>query len=97
MRPSVVWFGEGLPPDIWEKAKSLCECIDCLLVIGTSASVYPAAGLIQSAKNNGAKIIVINTQPSEKNVPVDVELLVPAGKILPALLADLQIVSLKTK
>ncbi len=46
MRPSVVWFGESLPLDAWAAAESSCVATDVLLVIGTSAVVYPAAGLI---------------------------------------------------
>jgi NAD-dependent deacetylase len=40
MRPSVVWFGEGLPADVWSRAVALCQRTDCLIVIGTSATVY---------------------------------------------------------
>jgi len=50
MRPDVVWFGETLPDTAWQQAESLASHRDCLLVIGTSASVYPAAGLIHLAR-----------------------------------------------
>ena len=44
-RPQVVWFGEMLPQDVWERAAMEAEKADVILVIGTSAQVYPAAGL----------------------------------------------------
>ena len=93
MRPSVVWFGESLPSVVWAKAEALCAQIDCLLVIGTSASVYPAAVLIQVAKHAGSKIIVINTQPSEASHIADIEFIGPSGDILPVLLGGLEMKS----
>lgn len=91
MRPAVVWFGEALPEGVMEKADRLCRRIDCLLVVGTSASVYPAAGLIGVARGNGASIIVVNTHKSEASGMADVELVGCSGEILPELLADIRI------
>ena len=88
LRPAVVWFGEALPPEAWNIAERACRDCDVLLVIGTSAVVYPAAGLIGVAKAAGARIIVVNTQSSEASPLADVELLGPAGEIVPQLLAQ---------
>ncbi len=86
LRPAVVWFGEAMPSEAWDNADRACRDCDVLLVIGTSAVVYPAAGLIGVAKAAGAGIIVVNTQPSEASPLADVELLGPAGEIVPQLL-----------
>ncbi len=88
LRPAVVWFGEAMPPEAWDTAERACRDCDVLLVIGTSAVVYPAAGLIGVAKAAGAGIIVVNTQPSEASPLADVQRLGPAGKIGPQLLAQ---------
>lgn len=88
MRPQVVWFGEMLPADAWDAAERACSTCDALLVIGTSAEVYPAAGLIGLAKTSGAVVIVINTQPSDASVIADLELIGPAGEVLPRLLSS---------
>lgn len=93
MRPSVVWFGEGLPDDVWNRSVTVCRNIDCLIVIGTSATVYPAAGLIEVVHVNGGAIIVVNTNPSEGSHMATVELIGPAGKIVPELFAGLEITS----
>jgi len=85
MRPSVVWFGESLPVDVWTRAVTVCKTADCLLVIGTSATVFPAAGLIEAVHTNRGRIIVINTNPSEGSHWATVELTGPAGEIVPAL------------
>jgi NAD-dependent deacetylase len=86
MRPSVVWFGESLPPQVWESAQQRCFECDTLLVVGTSAVVYPAAGLIRDAKRNGGRVIVVNPESSDASSLADVELTGRAGDILPLIL-----------
>src|ERR1039457_6777694 len=60
LRPGVIWFGESLPPDVWQQAERAAAAADLFLVIGTSAVVYPAAGLASIAKRAGAKVVEIN-------------------------------------
>ena len=55
-------------------------------MIGTSAKVFPAASLVPYAKQAGAKVIEINTEPSAVSNMVDCVLQGPAGEILPQLL-----------
>lgn len=85
MRPSVVWFGESLPENTMKTALAATEKSDLMLVVGTSAQVYPAAGLIDIAKSNGAEVIVVNTESSAVVEDGVVELVGPAGEILPRL------------
>ncbi|KAJ6787377.1 hypothetical protein PWT90_06305 [Aphanocladium album] len=63
-RPAVVWFGEQLDRAmVWKIDSWLKEDkVDLMLVIGTSAKVYPAAGYIDNARNSGAVIAVINPE-----------------------------------
>jgi NAD-dependent SIR2 family protein deacetylase len=56
------------------------------LVIGTSAVVYPAAGLVPFAKQSGATVIEINTEPTGSSALADFALQGPAGELLPQLL-----------
>ncbi|MCH8259977.1 MAG: NAD-dependent deacylase [Planctomycetes bacterium] len=88
LRPAVVWFGEALPSSAWLDAEQACRDCDVLLVIGTSAVVYPAAGLIGLAKSAGAKIVIVNTQASDASSLADVELLGNASEVVPALLEE---------
>ncbi len=60
LRPDVVWFGE--PVYDVDRAYKLAESCDVMLVIGTSAQVYPAAYLPRLAWSRGAKIVEINPQ-----------------------------------
>jgi NAD-dependent deacetylase len=57
-RPQVVWFGETLPAGVWERAADAAERADVILVVGTSAQVYPAAAL--ALQNDRAFVAEIN-------------------------------------
>ncbi|KAI1073428.1 DHS-like NAD/FAD-binding domain-containing protein [Whalleya microplaca] len=65
LRPGVVWFGEGLDElmlmevDNWIMAGR----VDIMLVVGTAAAVYPAAGYTRKAKRKGAVVAVVNPDP----------------------------------
>ena len=86
MRPSVVWFGESLPSDVMTAALDDAHKTDLMLVVGTSAQVYPAAGLVDIAASNGADIIIVNTESSSIASEHVTELIGPAGELLPRLL-----------
>jgi NAD-dependent SIR2 family protein deacetylase len=62
---------------------------DCFLVVGTSAIVYPAAGLIDMARMAGNAVIEVNVERSAASAQADVLLLGPAGTVLPELLRRL--------
>ena len=86
LRPGVVWFGEPLPAGVWREAEEAAASAGVFLVVGTSAIVYPAAGLISLASSRGAKVIEVNLDDTPFSSAVDVSLRGPAGQILPALL-----------
>ncbi len=85
LRPDVVWFEECLPEDIWAHAVAAVQACDCFLMIGTSAVVYPAAGLIDIARMGGADVIEVNLEPSAASARAEVVLLGPSGTTLPEL------------
>jgi NAD-dependent deacetylase len=87
LRPGVVWFGEPLPSEIWEEAQAATRRAEVLLVIGTSAVVYPAASLVPLAKSSGAKVVEINTDETPMSAAIDYVCRGPAGETLPQLLA----------
>lgn len=82
LRPSVVWFGEALPEAQFVRALEAAKTADLMLVIGTSAAVMPAAGLIDIARHNGADIIIINTEPNGSKAHSDIELIGKAGDLV---------------
>jgi NAD-dependent deacetylase len=86
LRPDVVWFGELLPLEVWNQAEIAAQTCDLMLVVGTAAEVYPAAGLIGLARRAGAKILVINPNLSGASALADIELTGKAGEVLPQVL-----------
>jgi NAD-dependent deacetylase len=80
-RPAVVWFGEGLDHDVLAAADRATTC-DVFLTVGTSAVVYPAAGLVHQAKRRGALTIEINTDTTGASGSVDVVLQGKAEEVL---------------
>jgi NAD-dependent deacetylase len=85
-RPGVVWFGEALPTAEWERASQSSARTEVMMVVGTSAAVYPAAGLAELARAAGAKLAIINLAPTPLDSGADWILSGKAGEILPELL-----------
>ena len=93
LRPDIVWFGEGLPDDIWSAAMQAANECHVLLVVGTSAVVHPAASLIPIAKRGAvipAKVIEVNLTPTDASAYADVGLYGPSGVTLPRLVERLK-------
>jgi NAD-dependent deacetylase len=86
LRPAVVWFGEPLPQDVWDNAEQAARNADLLLVVGTSAVVYPAASLVPLAAQAGAKIVEINPGETQFSAKLQYSIRGPAGQILPQLI-----------
>jgi len=87
LRPDTVWFEEMLPPAALARAEAAARACDVLLVIGTSAEVYPAAALPQHAQRAGAIVVEINIDATPLTADADFVLRGPAGIVLPALVA----------
>lgn len=85
-RPGVVWFGENLSPEIWTQAEEAASAAEVFLVVGTSAIVYPAAGLVHLARASGRKVIEVNPAQTPVSGRVDFSWRAPAAQALPLLL-----------
>jgi NAD-dependent deacetylase len=83
-RPDIVWFGESLPPAVWREAERAAARADVILVVGTSAVVYPAAAL---ATNYNVNAYVAEINPEATAISQDVDCVVrdSAAKALPLL------------
>ena len=86
LRPDIVFFGEMLPPDALQEANILASEASLLLVVGSSLVVYPAAQIPLVAKNCGARLAIINDEPTPADHLAEWVLLGKAGEILPELL-----------
>lgn len=81
IRPGVVWFGEGIDPEVLSLSTEAAEC-EVFLTVGTSALVYPAAGLTYSAKRYGAFTVEINPEATPASGLVDLAIMGPSEEVL---------------
>jgi NAD-dependent deacetylase len=77
LKPDFVFFGENIPREASVAADRAARITDCMLVVGSTGSVYPAALVPLRAKEHGAALIEINPEPSEFSADADVR--VPLG------------------
>jgi NAD-dependent deacetylase len=86
VRPGVVWFGESLPASALLAAQVAVDRCGLLLVVGTSGAVWPAAGLAGQARQAGARVVIVNPQPSDIDDQAHCLLRGTAAGLLPQLL-----------
>lgn len=82
-RPGVVWFGEALDQHVLTRALDAATTCDVFLTVGTSAVVYPAAGLVHEAKRQGAFTAEINPDSTGASSAVDLAIRDRAEEVLP--------------
>ena len=83
LRPDVVWFGESLPQDIWQKAIVFASQCDLMIIAGTSLVVSPANTLPIYAKQNNAILIEINPENTEMSSEMDLVIRNTSATTLP--------------
>ncbi len=89
LRPGVVWFGEAIPEHALEQSCAAAADCDVFLSVGTSSLVYPAAGLVDLARQNGAVVAEINPNPTTSAAHFDFALAGNSGAVLPKLVESL--------
>ena len=88
-RPNIVWFGEPLPQTAWNNAEAAAARADVILVVGTSAVVYPAAALA-THYNRRAFVTEINPEATPISESVDSALRGTAAELLPRIVSGVQ-------
>ena len=63
-KPDITFFGEALPEAAFRASIDLASRADVMLVLGTSHTVFPAAGLPRYTLHNGGKVFIVNAQPT---------------------------------
>lgn len=89
VRPGVVWFGESIPERALNESFAAAADCDVYLSIGTSSQVYPAAGLVEIARDTSSVTVEINPNPTPHSQFFDFVLAGPSGAVLPELLDSL--------
>jgi NAD-dependent deacetylase len=90
IRPDVVWFGEMLPEAALELAEQRARRANVLFTIGTSAVVYPAAGIPMLALQSGAYVVEINPEETPLTRYVHESLRVASGEVMPGIMERLR-------
>ncbi|GHE60130.1 NAD-dependent protein deacetylase 2 [Streptomyces cellulosae] len=86
LKPATVMFGEALDPMVLGEAVAITKACTLFIAAGTSLQVHPAAGLAQVAADHGARLIVVNAEPTPYDDLADEVVREPIGTSLPALL-----------
>ena len=87
LRPDVVWFGEGLPQDVWQEAIIHASQCDLMIIAGTSLVVSPANTLPLYAKQNNAFLLEINPENTEMSSEMNMEIRNSSASALPKLVS----------
>lgn len=85
LKSATISFGQPLVPEVIERAMQAAAEADLLLAIGSTLQVYPVAGVVPRAKSAGARIVIINAQPTQFDDIADIVIRQQIGTVLPAL------------
>ncbi|WP_416519353.1 SIR2 family NAD-dependent protein deacylase [Streptomyces achromogenes] len=89
LKPATVMFGERLDPVVLGEAAAIAKACQVFIAVGSSLQVQPAAGLAGVAADHGARLVVVNAEPTPYDDRADEVIREPIGTALPALLARL--------
>lgn len=90
LKTATISFGQPMPEDKMERATLEAEACDLFLVLGSSLVVRPASGLPLIAKESGAKLVIVNREPTELDWVADLVLHTEIGPLMTEALAQLQ-------
>jgi NAD-dependent deacetylase len=85
LKSDTISFGQSLQPDVLAAAEAAALDCDLFLAIGSTLAVHPAAGLVPLAKRNGARLIIINAEPTPYDHLADAALRGSITVVLPSL------------
>src|SRR5438132_2576662 len=85
LKSATISFGQALVPEVIDRAMRAAEDADLLLTVGTSLQVYPIASAVPVAKAAGARVVIVNAEPTPFDNVADAVLRLPIGEILPHL------------
>ncbi len=88
LKSDTISFGQQLVPEVIARAMRAAEEADLLLAVGSSLQVYPVAGAVPAAKAAGARVVIVNAQPTPFDGIADAVLSGALGEILPRVCAE---------
>jgi NAD-dependent deacetylase len=85
LKSATISFGQSLVPEDLRRAELAARRCDLLLAVGTKLSVWPVAGVVPVAKDTGARVVIVNAEPTDMDGLADAVLRGSIGDILPRL------------
>ena len=85
LKSATISFGQSLVARDLQRAETAAQGCDLLLAVGSTLSVFPIAGVVPVAKRAGARIVIVNAEPTEMDALADAVIRGPIGRILPVL------------
>jgi NAD-dependent deacetylase len=85
LKSDTISFGQALVPEVIDRALGAAAEADLLLAIGSTLQVFPAASVVPAAKDAGARIVILNNQPTAMDPLADALMRGPIGEVLPAI------------
>jgi len=85
LKSATISFGQSLVAEDLVRAEHAARECDLLLAVGSTLSVYPAAGLVPCAHLSGARVVIVNAEPTEYDAVADVVVRGPISDVLPAI------------
>lgn len=82
IKTATISFGQAMPEDAMRRAAELASNCDLFLVLGSSLVVWPAAGMPLLAKNSGARLVIVNNEPTEQDDMADLVIRHDIGETL---------------
>ena len=82
VKTATISFGQAMPEDAMERARGLAQACDLFIAIGSSLVVWPAAGFPMMAKNSGARLVIINREPTDQDDIADLVIRYDIGETL---------------
>ncbi len=88
LKSATISFGQGLVAADLDRAREAARACDLMLAIGTKLSVWPVAGVVPTAKEMGARVVIVNAEPTEMDALADAVLRGPISALLPRIVGD---------
>lgn len=85
LKSDTISFGQALVPEVIERAMQAADEADLMLAVGSTLQVYPVAHAVPVAKSRGARVVIVNAEPTQFDSIADAVVREPIGSVLPQL------------
>src|SRR5579871_868343 len=90
VKTATISFGQAMPREVMARAEAETLACDLFVVLGSSLSVYPAAGFPLAARRNGARLAIVNREPTDQDASADLVIHEGIGAVMSAVAAAIE-------